>query len=310
MKGIVDVGHLIVEIWIVKRCFLPSMSPDLRTLDRYSNLNSTCIFPQVVQALQLLARDSVVHFDLKCGNVLIDPRPGVKDSELWNPLAAQTAGAVRQSPRAAAAMAVMVPFEAVLADFGEARSYRSAEEAYTVRNRGTEVYKSPEMLMLNTQQGAAAVAADALPQSARGSGGGGRHPAAEVGSFFGGSLGSPSQTALPLPPGASARASLSGAGLASDVWSLGCLAYELFSGSVLFGGDYASVTHRVAFGGRGNLRLTEAEREALGGRQEVVDLVEWVLARDPTRRPSLGEIERRLVKMQRDLATLAEEELK
>jgi hypothetical protein len=29
---------------------------------------------------------------------------------------------------------------------------------------------------------------------------------------------------------------------------------------VLFGGDYSSVTHRVAFMGEGNLRLNESER--------------------------------------------------
>lgn len=34
-------------------------------------------------ALTLLAADSVVHFDLKCANVLVDPLPGVKDGELW-----------------------------------------------------------------------------------------------------------------------------------------------------------------------------------------------------------------------------------
>lgn len=36
--------------------------------------------------LQLLARDSVVHFDLKCANVLLEPVPGVSDTQLWCPL--------------------------------------------------------------------------------------------------------------------------------------------------------------------------------------------------------------------------------
>ena len=181
-----------------------------------------------------------------------------------------------------------------------------------MRNRGTEVYKSPEMLMLNPQPTPLSVVGGSGSgtgrRTPRGVDGGGDSSSAGTGGsqglMFGGSLGSPSQTALPTPPGAATRASLNGAGLASDIWSLGCLAYELFSGSVLFGGDYASVTHRVAFGGRGNLKLTETEREALGGRAEVVGLVEWVLARDPAKRPSLGEIEQRLVDLQAELWAL------
>lgn len=85
-------------------------------------------------------------------------------------------------------------------------------------------------------------------------------------------------------------AALSRAGLASDVWSFGCLAYELLSGSVLFGADYASVTHRVAFGGGDNLALTDKERGALGGQRALVELVEYILARDPAKRPSLDAI--------------------
>ena len=266
---LIDFGLAPEAYWIVMkryRCSLADWRQRQPTASGPAGAPATAMYVaillQVVCALRLLAADSVVHFDLKCANVLIDPLPGVKDTELWNPLGAAVSGA-----------AAVVPFQAVLADFGEARSYRSAEEAFTVRNRGTEVYKSPEMLMLNH--------------------GGGSRSLASIG----GSLGSPAHTGVPLSPGAAAKAALSGAGLASDVWSLGCLAYELMSGSVLFGGDYASVTHRVAFGGGGNLRLTGAEREALGGRVEVVELVEWVLARDPALRPSLGAIESRLEEM-------------
>ncbi len=239
------------------------------------------VLAQVVESLRVLARDNVVHFDLKCSNVLIDPLPGVKDSQLWNPTASSTSTA-----QAAA------PFETVLADFGEARSYRSAEEAFTVRNRGTEVYKSPEMLMLNND------------------GGGGLGAAAAIGSWhtsgtlrYSGEQYNPPDPPRDSPRGrpqsqgqsaVSAKMALRGAGLASDVWSLGCLAYELLTGTVLFGGDYSSVTHRVVFGGKGNLTLTPAERAALGDREPLVALVEWVLARDPARRPALASIVERL----------------
>lgn len=95
---------------------------------------------------------------------------------------------------------------------------------------------------------------------------------------------------------------LGGAGLASDVWSLGCLAYELLSGRVLFdGGDYASVTHRVAFGAGANLELTPVEQSRLGGVGQLVELVQWILARDPAKRPSLGQITDRVNSIRAEL---------
>ncbi len=104
------------------------------------------ILLQVVEGLQTIARDAVVHFDLKCSNVLIEPLPGVKDSELWNPLGAKTApsaGAVPEQQQqqqyvktggsSSSSNELVVPFQAALADFGEARSYRNADAAFTVR---------------------------------------------------------------------------------------------------------------------------------------------------------------------------------
>lgn len=95
--------------------------------------------------------------------------------------------------------------------------------------------------------------------------------------------------------------------LLNDVWSLGCLAFELLTGRMLFGGgDYASVTHRVAFGGRDNLVLEPHERAALGGNAALAEFVEWVLARDPAKRPSLVQVEARLKQLQQQLWAQAE----
>jgi hypothetical protein len=57
----------------------------------------------------------VVHFDLKCDNVLLEPLAGVADDDFW-------------APRSEAP-----PFRAVIADFGESRRYSSASAAFTVR---------------------------------------------------------------------------------------------------------------------------------------------------------------------------------
>ncbi|KAG2424575.1 hypothetical protein HXX76_014455 [Chlamydomonas incerta] len=326
---------------------------------------------QVVDALALLAAHNVVHFDLKCANVLIEPLPGVRDGELWAPVGAAAAAAATAGGAGGGggggSSSSAVPFRCVLADFGEARAYRSAAEAFTARNRGTEVFKSPEMLMLNARGGAGAAAgaggqaAGAGGQAGQGAGkpqqqrvqaltsptqepgGRGSPSAARLGPESSGSLlwpgagphspaggrgagppppshanstvsGAPDARSPSRPTSArrpqSAQAqpppqSLAGAGLASDVWSLGCLAFELLSGSVLFGGDYASVTHRVAFGAGERLSLTEPERARLGGLPELVGLVEWILVRDPTRRPSLVAIRERVEATRDALAAVA-----
>lgn len=278
---------------------------------------------QVVSALQLLASHAVVHFDLKCANVLIEPLPGVRDGELWAPVgtalhsAISGAAAALTTPAAPGAVeAGCVPFRCVIADFGEARAYRSAAEAFTARNRGTEVFKSPEMLMLNTAGRASTSAKPpthgssqdpgktlspsiatlhstaAIPHNGAGTG----HGAGGVG---------PSQSRPGSAKAAQQQQVLAGAGLASDVWSLGCLAYELLAGSMLFGGDYASVTHRVAFGAGEHLMLTAAERARLGHLPQLVGLVEWILARDPGNRPSLEAIQERVGRVRGELLAMA-----
>ena len=58
--------------------------------------------------LQDLEAEQVVHFDLKCDNILLEPH---------------------ETPRDPAAL----PFRVVLSDFGESRIYSSASSALTVR---------------------------------------------------------------------------------------------------------------------------------------------------------------------------------
>lgn len=84
-----------------------------------------------MDAVKQVHEQNVVHFDLKCSNILIDPYPDTPDDQVLSPLT--------EDP----------PFNVVIADFGEARSYTNSWEAQTVRNRGTEFNKSPEMLKIS-----------------------------------------------------------------------------------------------------------------------------------------------------------------
>jgi serine/threonine protein kinase len=128
-----------------------------------------------------------------------------------------------------------------------------------------------------------AVPESAGPSSRAESGDGGATPCADQ------------AAASTAPDVAEPAATRTGAGLASDVWSFGCLVYELVAGRQLFAGaDYASITHRVAFGGGARLTLTPGELTALGGsdvgghglgQQVVGPLVQALLVRDPAKRP-------------------------
>jgi serine/threonine protein kinase len=70
----------------------------------------------VLRPLQGLAARNIVHYDLKCDNVLLDPLPGsAADANFWAPGAAAP------------------PFRVVLADFGESRMYSCAQAALTTR---------------------------------------------------------------------------------------------------------------------------------------------------------------------------------
>jgi hypothetical protein len=148
------------------------------------------IFREVLVAVAGLLDAGVVHFDLKCDNVLLEALPG--GGEFWAP----------RTPRP--------PFRVVLADFGESKLFSAgagtAEGGVTSRARGTDAFKSPEMLMVG---GAAHKTHRAYDRRRR-----------------------------------------QGAGAASDVWSLGCLLYELVAGRLLFSdSDWLQLVGRVTSAG-------------------------------------------------------------
>ena len=79
-----------------------------------------------------LAARNIIHFDIKCDNVLMSPAENVDLADFWAP----TPPAVAQ-------------YEVVLADFGVGKlvGQSESEGMHTTRNRGTECIKSPEMIL-------------------------------------------------------------------------------------------------------------------------------------------------------------------
>lgn len=87
------------------------------------------MYAQVVEGMQVLLNGNVVHFDLKLGNVFLEPKSErVSDSDFWCPPTEE------------------LPFNVVIGDFGESRMWPGDAPGFTARSRGTEYMKAPEML--------------------------------------------------------------------------------------------------------------------------------------------------------------------
>ena len=65
--------------------------------------------------LQAVADQEVVHFDLKCDNILLEALPGVSEEQFWAPTI--------DTP----------PFRVVLADFGDSCDFSLSEQKLTTR---------------------------------------------------------------------------------------------------------------------------------------------------------------------------------
>ena len=89
------------------------------------------IFINVIRACEILAHNNTVHYDIKGDNILIDPHNGTSFKDILSPPTEQP------------------PFSVVLADFGESKYFSDPGKPYSVRNRGTECIKSPEMLTVS-----------------------------------------------------------------------------------------------------------------------------------------------------------------
>lgn len=65
--------------------------------------------------LQAVANQDVVHFDLKCDNILLEASPGVSEEQFWQPTTN------------------MPPFKVVLADFGDSCDFSLSDQKFTTK---------------------------------------------------------------------------------------------------------------------------------------------------------------------------------
>lgn len=164
------------------------------------------IFREILVASFELLKKGIVHFDLKCDNILLDPVPGCSQESFWRGIVSSRARKLI-SRKSNSINSQKLAFDVVLGDFGESVLFQGgmngAQDGITTQARGTDAFKSPEMLLVG---GFTQVNKRTFDRR--------RHQ--------------------------------QGAGAASDVWSLGCLLFELMTGKPLFNdSDWLQLVARV-----------------------------------------------------------------
>ncbi|CAK0899126.1 unnamed protein product [Prorocentrum cordatum] len=193
------------------------------------------VYWQILKAVEVLHSHGIVHYDLKCDNVMVDVGGTTGQSQFGD-------GEVE------------VPTVA-LADFGESR-VMAVDDDLDVKNRGTEIVKPPEMLEL--------------------------HNVSNKGGFH------------------HDRRKKVGTSQAADIWSLGCLLFELLTGRFLFQDDdfgifWARVTGKMQSGDDDVVSAANARR--LGDRAPLLEYLRFLLARNPQARPSASSARKRFEAM-------------
>ena len=221
----------------------------------------------VLSAVQMLHDRGVHHYDLKLANVLCLERG--EDYNGYNGgLSCIRSGSDGQVTKLA------------LADFGVATCVTRAESSEPpARSRGTECIQSPEMLLVSKTVAPPSLEHALLAPCLLAPG-----PLAARGEEEGGST-----TGAWVPVVTATRSRI--AGERCDVWSLGCLFYELLAGESLFGTEpWSAFFHRLTDDSQPLLAPHKIERLPAPHAPAMCAFLSAVLQRQAERRPCLSEV--------------------
>lgn len=197
------------------------------------------IFRDILKAVSVIHNAKTTHYDLKCDNVVI---------EYINASDGSSIGQDNFDYSAPDEHNISVK----IADFGECRMFLNEQDEHCSRSRGTNVIKSPEML-INT----------------------GIQARRDDDDYD--------------------RRKKIGTTRSSDIWSLGCLFYELLTGNFLFEEDepnYCKLmkkTNTLTF----TDLLTPDKLALLNNNPYIIDFLKFMLVRDQNYRPNVDSILKR-----------------